>query len=71
MLSDAGKDIEIANNHSFNILLPYLSDKINLKNLPIPKSITEKTGLNITERSNFSTLKRQQKNPPFLEGFCF
>ena len=55
MLNDAKKDIEIANNHTFNVLLPYLNDKVNLKNLPVPKSITERTGMNILERSNFTT----------------
>ncbi len=53
MFNDAGKDIEIANNHAFNILLPYLNEMINLKNLPIPNSITERTGMNISRSSNF------------------
>jgi hypothetical protein len=53
MLNDAEKDIEIANNHAFKILLPYLNDKVNLKNLPIPRSITERTGLNISRSSHF------------------
>jgi hypothetical protein len=33
--------------------LPYLNDKVNLKNLPIPTSITERTGLNISRASHF------------------
>jgi hypothetical protein len=55
MLNDAKKDIEIANEHSFNVLVIYLNDKINLKNVPVPKRIREKTGLNITEPSLFPT----------------
>ena len=55
MLNDAKKDIEIANDHSFNVLVIYLNDKINLKNVPVPKRIREKTGLNITEASLFPT----------------
>jgi hypothetical protein len=53
MLEDTKKDINIANNHSFNVLLIYLNDKVNLKNVPIPKYIIEKTQLNITEPSHF------------------
>jgi hypothetical protein len=53
MLTDTGKDVEIANAHTFNIIIPYLSDKVNLKNLPIPRNITEKTGMNISGSSNF------------------
>ena len=55
MLEDAKKDIQIANNHTFNVLVIYLNDKANLKNVPIPKNIVEKTQLNITEPSHFPT----------------
>jgi len=53
MLSDTKKDIDIANNHAFNILMIYLNDKINLKNIAVPKRIIDKTNLNILEASNF------------------
>ena len=53
MLNDTKKDIDIANNHSFNVLMIYLNDKINLKNIPVPKRITEITNLNIEPTSNF------------------
>jgi len=55
MLTDVKKDIDIANNHAFNVLMIYLNDKINLKNIAVPQRITEKTNLNIPEPSNFPT----------------
>jgi hypothetical protein len=53
MLEDANKDILILNNHIFNVLVIYLNDKINFKNVPIPKSLKHETQLNITEPSQF------------------
>ena len=53
MLTDANKDIEIANNHTFNVLLIYLTKKANLKNLPKPQSIIDKTGMELSDSSNF------------------
>ena len=53
MLNDTKKDIDIANNHCFNVLMIYLNDKINLTNIPVPKRITEITNLNIETRSHF------------------
>ena len=55
MLSDAKKDIDIANNHTFNALINYLTEKANLKNLPRPERIIEKTGLNMSSNSRFPT----------------
>ena len=53
MLNDAKKDIDIANNHAFNVLVIYLNDKINLKNIAVPKRISEATQLDIKEPSHF------------------
>ncbi len=53
MLDDTKKDIDIANNHSFNVILIYLNDKINLKNVAVPKRISEPTQLDITAPSYF------------------
>jgi len=53
MLNDARKDIQIANNHAFDVLVIYLNDKINLKNVAVPKRISEITQLDITEPSHF------------------
>ena len=53
MLDDTKKDIDIANNHAFNVLLIYLNDKINLKNIAAPNRVTEKTNLNLVEPSHF------------------
>ena len=53
MLNDAKKDIQIANHHTFNVLMIYLNDKINLKNLAVPKRISEVTQLDIEDPSNF------------------
>lgn len=53
MLDDTKKDIDIANNHSFNILMIFLNDKINLKNVPVPQRIVDQTQLNIDEPSHF------------------
>ncbi|MCA0931789.1 hypothetical protein LCM02_04945 [Lutimonas saemankumensis] len=53
MLTDANKDIEIANDHTFNVLLIYLNKKANLKNLPKPQSIIDKTGMELSDSSNF------------------
>ena len=53
MLDDTKKDIDIANNHSFNILMVFLNDKINLKNVPVPQRIVDQTQLNISEPSHF------------------
>ena len=53
MLSDAKKDIDIANNHTFNALLDYLTKKANLKNLARPERIIERTGLNMSSTSHF------------------
>jgi hypothetical protein len=53
MLDDTKKDIDIANNHSFNILVVFLNDKINLKNVPVPQRIVDQTQLNIIEPSHF------------------
>ena len=53
MFTDVNKDVEIANNHAFNLLLSYLNKKINLKNVAIPKEITEPTQMNIKDKSHF------------------
>lgn len=53
LLNDVKKDIDIANNHSFNVLMIYLNDKINLKNIAVPARIIDATQLNIEEPSNF------------------
>jgi len=53
ILNDTKKDIQIANNHAFSVLIVYLNDKINLKNITVPDRITETTQLNITEPSHF------------------
>ena len=53
MLNDAKKDIQIANHHTFNVLMIYLNDKINLKNLAVPKRISEVTQLDIEDPSHF------------------
>lgn len=53
MLNDTKKDIDIANNHSFDVLMIYLNDKINLKNIAVPKRVTEATQLDITTPSHF------------------
>lgn len=53
MFNDANKDIQIANNHSFNVLMIYLNDKFNLKNIPTPKRVSEITQLDITASSHF------------------
>jgi len=53
ILNDTKKDIQIANNHAFNVLLIYLNDKVNLKNVAVPERIVETTQLNITEPSHF------------------
>lgn len=53
MLNDVKKDIDIANSHSFNVLMIYLNDKVNLKNIAVPKRVSEVTQLDITEPSHF------------------
>lgn len=53
MLTDVNKDIQIANNHTFNVLLIYLNKKANLKNFPKPGSIVQKTGMNLSDVSHF------------------
>ena len=53
MFNDAKKDIDIANNHAFNVLVIYLNDKINLKNIAVPKRVSEITQLDIVEPSHF------------------
>ena len=53
LLNDTKKDIDIANNHAFSVLMVYLNDKINLKNIAVPDRISEPTQLNITEPSHF------------------
>ena len=55
LLNDVNKDIQIANDHTFNVFIIYLMDKINLKNVPVPKRLIKKTQLNITEPSHFPT----------------
>jgi len=55
LLNDANKDIQIANDHTFNVFVIYLMDKINFKNVPVPKRLIKKTQLNITEPSHFPT----------------
>ena len=53
MMDDTKKDIRITNDHNFNVLVMFLYDKVNFKNVPIPKRVIEKTQLNITEPSHF------------------
>ena len=53
MLNDVKKDIQIANHHSFNVLMIYLNDKINLKNIPVPERVSVATQLDILEPSHF------------------
>ena len=53
MLGDAKKDIQIANSHAFNVLIIYLNDKVNLKNIAVPKRVSEVTQLDIEEPSHF------------------
>lgn len=53
MLTDANKDIKIANDFTFSVLLIYLKDHANLKNLPKPNSIVERVGMNISDPSRF------------------
>ena len=53
ILADTKKDIDIANIHTFSVLMIYLNDKINLKNIAVPKRIVVKTNLNILEPSKF------------------
>ena len=53
MLNDTKKDIDIANSHCFNVLIIYLNDKFNLKNIATPKRISGETQLDITEPSHF------------------
>ena len=53
MLEDTKKDINIANSHCFDVMIIYLNDKINLKNIAVPKRVTEVTQLDITRASHF------------------
>ena len=53
MMDDTKKDIRITNDHNFNVLVMFLYDKVNFKNVPIPIRVIEKTQLNITEPSHF------------------
>lgn len=53
MMDDTKKDIRITNDHNFNVLIVFLNDKVNFKNVPIPKRVIEKTQLNITAPSHF------------------
>ena len=55
MFNDVKKDIQIANDHAFSLLLGFLNDKVNLKNVAIPKDITEPTQMNIEGQSHFPT----------------
>ena len=55
VLVDTERDIKITNDHMYNVFIQYLIKHIKTKNIPISKSLLEKTNLPNLPTSNFSS----------------